>query len=439
MGHSNEKIYGPVNSDDVNAVIPVGSHNWTAMCRSEKINRAALFRPRYADDPGLYLQAADGKFSPAANSMIAGAISQKPASGLWGCPNLGIWVPEFDLRNITPAGYGSMQSIAERTWHVPEPEGRSFDIIDHFIGYDHNAKFRDPLIQANVSKKNTTTNTIQIQLSTPSPAAQPGTISVGNMFGGRGWYFGAVVFRGTNAEGITPSDTMILFGSGTAINGNEATTVTITDEDTPPGSTETYYYRIIPFVCDRANVTSAADTTFYSIRMSDEYPGMYTLKAGDSATGGGVRDYILLWADVASSRRYPMPNDTEVSITPSTYHPDVAVTFRARPEGKGAGPLKDQYSRVEMTFSRYVGGVPEQTTYTWRRNGASPDDNVLKRDTQKDNVGGFEDYLFFTIDSASFLQNMLDLSEIEMTADFYYNDGTADYGLWGTFIPEDSL
>lgn len=447
--HSNGLITNPINTDDVGTVIGDSSHDVATLCTNEdKINPDALFRPRYsANNPGLQLRGSNGKFLAGANAEIAAAISQRPAQGTWGCPACGIWVPEFDLRNITSSNYSTMQSLANQTWFVPVPDkdgNASFKILDHFDGYDHNAKIKVPLISVSVAPRTGGGNTIKMQLSTPSPLNQPNTISVSNLFGtdsgaSKRWYFGAVVFRGTNNEGITPSDAMIVFSSGTAIKSDDTTTVTITKDDTSASASTVYYYRIVPFVCDNANITSATDTTFYGIRMNDKYLGMIELKVGESATGGILKDYYLAWTDVASSRRYPMPDSTVVTITPSTYHPDVGIVFRARPEGKGTGPLKDLYSRVEMTFSRYVNGVLEQITYVWRKTGVLQDDNVLKRDTQKDNTGGFEDYLFFTIDSASFLQGVNDLSEIEMAADFYYNDGTADYGLLGTFIPEDSI
>lgn len=450
MGYSSGKITAPVNTDDVSAVLGVTSHDVATLCTHEKLEKsAAIFRPRFSsNNPGLYLVGSDGKFSAAANTEIANNISQKPSSGTWQCPNLGIWVQEFVLRNLTPSYYGNMHSYARSTWFVPIPDKggtASFKILDHFIGYDHNAKIADPIITLDVNRKNSTTNTVQIQMSTPSPASYPGTISVGNMFGtassaSKRWYFGAVVFRGTNAEGITQSDTMLIFGSNVAIKNDAATTVTITKDDTPPNaSTTIYYYRIIPFVCDRASVTSATDTTFYSIHMSDDYPGMYTLKAGESASGGGVKDYTFLWSE-PYDRNYPVVGGKVVTITPSTYHPDIVATFKARPEGKGTAPLKDLYSRVDFILSYYANGVHKETTYTWRRSGALSTDKVMKRDSTKDNTGGFEDYLFFSIeDATSILNSVSSPSEIEIVGDFYYADGSQpDYGLFATWIPDNS-
>lgn len=464
MPNANGKIYSEVVNgvkvgigfDEVSSVLGDASKDEGTLCTSGKINPAAIFRPRFtANNPGLRLIGTDGKFLAAANTEIAAAISQKPPSGAWGCPNLGIWVPEFVLRNLTSSAYSNMHTYARNTWTVPVPDKdgvASFKIIDHFDGYDSNAKFKDPIVHMEVGKKSTTTNTIQIQLSTPSPVNQPGTISVGNMFGGKGWYFGAVVFRGTHPDAIQPSDTMMIFGSGTAIRANDATTVTITKDDAVPSSTTTYYYRIIPFVCNRANVTSALDTTFYSIHMSDTYPGIYSLGVGGSASGGGVKDYSFLWSEpsnmpsasinaTSANQCYPVVNGNKVPITPATYHPGIVATFHARPSGMGTAPLKDMYSRVDFTFSFYVNGKRELITYTWRKSGALSTDNVLTRETSKDNIGGFEDYLFFSVANAAanILNKVSDPSEIELTADFYYADGiNADYGLWGTWVPDNT-
>lgn len=442
MAHSGGLISAPINTDDVSSVLDVASHDVATLCTSSQINPAALFRPRYSSaNPGLQLRGSDGKFLAAANTEIAGNISQRP-SATYQCPNLGIWVPEFALRNLTSSNYGTMHSQARNTWFVPVPDKGgvgSFKILDHFDGYDHNASFKDPVLQVSVTKKNTTTNTIQIMFSTPSPVSQPGVISVGNMFGGKGYYFGAVVFRGTNAEGIQQSDTMIVFSSGTAIKSDAATTVTLSKDDTPPNAaTTTYYYRIIPFVCNKANITSALDTDFYSIHMSDDYPGIYTMKVGDSATGGGVKDYYFAWTEPANTGNYyPTPDGKQVMITPATYHPDIIATFKARPEGMGTAPLKDMFSRIDFTLSLYVNGKHELHEFTWMKSGGSAGNGVLKRDTQKDNVGGYEDYLFFSIDNATNLLNSVDdPSEIEITADFYYTNGiTTDYGLFAIYIP----
>lgn len=344
-----------------------------------------------------------------------------------------------------------MHTYARNTWHIPIPDKgtASFKILDHFIGYDHSAKFKDPVVQCSVTKKNTTTNTIQIQFSTPSPIDQPGVISVGNMFGtalsaSKRWYFGAVVFRGTNAEGITQNDAMIVFSSGTAIKNDGATVVTITKDDIPPNaSSTTYYYRVIPFVCNNPNITSALDTDFYSIHMCDEYPGIYNLKVGDSASGGGVKEYYFVWTEPnITGNKFPTPDGKEVYITPSTYHPGIVATFKARPSGWGTTPLKDLYSRVDFNFSYWANGKHELIIYTWRKSGAQPDDNVLTRETSKDNVGGYEDYLFFSVDSASankMLNAVSDPSLIEITADFYYaNSSYVDYGLWCTWLPDNT-
>lgn len=346
-----------------------------------------------------------------------------------------------------------MHSYARNTWFVPTPDNgtESFKIFDHFVNYDHNAKFQDPVLIASVTKKNTTTNTIQIQFSTPSPLNQPGTISVGNMFGGKGWYFGAVVFRGTNSGGITQNDIMIILGSGVAIKSDAATTVTVTKDDTPPNaSSATYYYRIVPFVCNKANVTSALDTDFYSIHMSDDFIGMYELKVGDSASGGGIKTYAFLWSEPSNMGSatitgtnyinycYPSIDGKKVPITPYTYHPGIVATFKGRPVGFGNAPLKDLYSRIDFHFSFYSGGKHNILTYTWRKSGALTGDKVLTRETSKDNIGGFEDYLFFSVANANDILNAVsDPSEIELTADFYYTNGLdKDEGLWATWIPD---
>ena len=388
MGHANGRITAPVNTDDVRLTIGEPSDDVGTLCTSDRINPAAIYRPRYSrSNPGLQLNAAGF-------TEIAGNISQAPGNG-YVCPAYGVWVPEYNLRNIGATGYSDLFALARKTWHIAAPDSNSFYILDHFAGYRHDARVTPPIISAAVTKRAGGGVILSMVLTTPAPDGA--TLSVSNLFGGKGLYFAAIVLRGTNLEAWTPQDTMIVAGTSTPVSATASTTVSVKIEDPDADMTEDYAYRIIPFVVNKANVTAStlSGTTCYGLRIDGSCKDYMEVKTGVS--GEAVEgQFTLHWNDPQSNGEY-YPDPLDSVKLPTSVHPDAAVVmesawYRTDSDFKGLDRLYKVYDRIDFEFTLYdSSGHREMLVHTWTRNG----DGSATRDTRYDNTGGWEDRMMF--------------------------------------------
>lgn len=428
MGYSNGKITGPVNSDDVSAVLGVASHDWRTLCRSDKINPVALFRPRYSSvDPGLNLGSAgdsDGF------KWIANQIGQAPdgTGAGYGCPAYGVWVPKYNISSTSNSLWNALFTASRRTWYIKPDEtdtngGDSFDILDHFIGYDHDAKVTKPLITASVGENGTSGNTVSVIFTTPAPDGR--TMSISNLFGTSSsaatrWYFGAVIFRSTNKEGWTTSDTMLVMGSPVAISNNGQTTVEVSVNDTGASQTAEYVYRIIPFVCNKANLTSSnlSGTTFYGIGMTKEYAGWMEIKSG-AVQGGEVTVNYFNWKESVNGNYYPVPGNKTLE-SPITTGKAILIAYSETADLGIGKTLWDKYSRVDFTFEvvNTETWVHTFETYTWIKSGGTDGNGALVKDPKHN--GSATDRMLFYINNDSMLTYPREVSLAY--GDFYWTD-----------------
>lgn len=444
MPTSEGRITKPVSIDDVAICLGVGIFDTTTLCRSSKINPDAIFRPRYTSNPGLMLDEAGFQ-------EIAGNISQRPKSHYL-CPRYGVWVPTFALNNSMGSTFMSnLFSASADEWTIKGPEGNSYDRLDNFAGYYHFAKVQKPLNgQPAVVRRNAGGFVISAQLTTPAPDGA--TLSVSNLFGTAPgasvrWYFGLLVFRGLNSETWMPNDVMLVKGSNTAITNNaQPTTVTLSIEDTEADNTQTYYYRIIPFVSNRAGLTkdTLSDTSFYSLKINGDCPSWITKK---TAGGGTTQDpngadvQFFNWKDLSGGEYYPYPGRDDLKWPSYVLSPDLLIVYSEISEERYMkknhsdltynNSLLNKYHRIEFHFTINAQGKPTtEYVYTWLRDDQpyDPDINVIPRDSQRDNIGNFENDLFFYIPQNQFwmqLQSQMGGSLItvsEMFGRFYFQD-----------------
>lgn len=427
MGYGNGRITAPVNSDDVNATINEPSHDWTALCRSSRINKVALYRPRYCTvNPGLYLGNngdSDGfKWIATQNGQIpTGLISE------WGCPRYGVWVPKYNISSTASSLWNALFTACRRAWFIKEPEGDSFDIIDHFAGYYHNARATKPA-SVSVSPNGSSGNRVVVSFTTPSP--DNATMSISNLFGTASsastrWYFGAVVFRGTNKEGWTTSDTMLVGGSTTPISNTSQTTAEVMINDTSASQSAEYVYRVIPFVCNKSGLTSAklVDTTFYGIGIISDYVGWIEVKSG-AVQGVEVRVNYFNWKDANNGNYYPIPGASLSGGTrlasPITTGKAILIAYSETANLGTGKTLWDKYTRVDFTFDVYNNdtGTSSDRVYTWASNGSSMGNSAMRKDPNHN--GSVADRMLFYIadDSMITWPNEVYLAY----ADFYWTD-----------------
>lgn len=440
MGHNNGIITAPVNTDDVSSVLGLSSHDVKTLCMSDKINPACLFRPRYSSIPNLELRdTKSGEGDTNGWNWIKAQISRHP-TGTWACPAYGVWVPDLNLRNFSD--YSALFDACTKSWFIDVPDANSFGILDHFVGYNASAKVINPIVGDPIVNKRTGGGyTITVNFNAPGPDKQ--TLSISNLF--PGWYLGICVLKTTNLEtGTRPSSGgAIIKVSSTEISADSAipTKFSLSVDDASAGTTK-YKYVIIPFVCNKGGATSISGlsgTETYGLRIEEKTCAGYIEVLSDGTVvnpGGAAKDYYFAWNDNSGTDRYPMPDPKVVfKPTPSTYHPDILIVLRIN--NHPGTNIKDAVERVDIQLGIYDdSNVLHLYDYSWLKSGGSGGNGTLTRDTQKDNTGGYEDYLFFTIPSAPGLVNANpDLAE--MTADIYYTDGSHDYGLLATFLSVD--
>lgn len=140
MGHSNGKIYSPINHDDVAETIGVNSYDQNTLCRSANINAQALIQPRYTESPSL--EPEDFK------DMNLGVVPRPADIGqylTWAEGKWGIWLPYIESENIQ-----ELITYCNTAWQLAKPTQKfdgteSYNCLHHFDGYDHNARCVMPL------------------------------------------------------------------------------------------------------------------------------------------------------------------------------------------------------------------------------------------------------------------------------------------------------
>lgn len=140
MGHSNGKIYSPINHDDVAETIGVNSYDQNTLCRSANINAQALIQPRYTESPSLEPEDFE--------NMNLGVVPRPADIGqylTWADGKWGIWLPYIESENIQ-----ELITYCNTAWQLAKPTQKfdgteSYNCLDHFDGYDHNARCDKPL------------------------------------------------------------------------------------------------------------------------------------------------------------------------------------------------------------------------------------------------------------------------------------------------------
>lgn len=448
MGFSNGLITAPVSTTDVAMAIGCNSNDVGTLCTYGNINKAALFCPRFTTTrPELELDS-DGF------NWIASQIGQHP-TGNYVCPAYGVWVPVFTMSSMSTSLWNGIFTTSLKEWYIARPtaDNNSFYCLSHFIGYYALAKITDPIIAPSVSKNSSGGNTVSLTFTTP--AADGKTLSVSNLFGGKGYYFGAVIFRGTNKNGWTTGDTMLVAGTNESISTISSTTIKCSINDTTAESSTEYVYRIIPFVCNRANVTTStlSDTTFYGLKINSDCKAWYEKEIGGVSSGEGAQVQFFNWKEGSNGSYYP--NDKNTAFPPRISTPDIAIAYSETTEDYYAqnsangmpyyNRLLNKYYKIEFVFNVVVnGGSSMEYIFTWLRSGTDPDINKITRDSRYDNTGGYQNELLFYVPVNQFwmaISSMVGSNYIEvedMYANFYYVDYLGYNRMettWSTYIP----
>lgn len=447
MGHSNGIISAPVNTDDVRLTIGENSHDVATLCLSDKINKAALFCPRYVGVPNLQLNV-NGSFSASALNYIRqlNNVRQNYTIGPYG-----VCIPNLQLGNFAQGdstSYDRVFSCARSSWYIARPNAAtgtlpvastSYKTLDHFVGYDHYAQITNPVATASVSVTATGDKQISVVFSVPS--ADGTTLSISNLFGGGGWYFGVIVFRGTNSDGWTTSDVARAASSSTAIGTSSAGyTVTVLDD----ASYDDGYYRVIPFITNKSGVSSTADissafidSTCYGVRIDDSCGSVFTVTAGGSSSGGGsqTQNYIFNWKEGNNGYYYPVPGNNSYTYVSGSDGPGIAIYFQTKYylEVDGSSTLAAALNRVDMILPyRDSDGNNVESVFTWSPSGNvyDPDNDTLYRETKF----GDADKLFFYIKPYQSTP-ILNLGLDEIIGRFYWSNGVTEE-LFATYIPD---
>ena len=206
----------------------------------------------------------------------------------------------------------------------------------------------------------------------------------------------------------------------------------INDTGANADSSVIYYYRVIPFVSNRSGLNSGntIDTTFYGLRISSDFKAWMEIKTGGTSTGSGEeRINYFNFKEGSNGNYYPDENHTQYPANQfgGSITPDIAVAYSEDYDSLHYKSLLDKYSRIDMVFTVYSSGSPMEITYTWRKTGSDPDDNVLTRDGRYDNTN-VNDKLLFYIPAGNFfaviqaMTGSADISISDMYGRFHYKD-----------------
>lgn len=140
MGHSNGKITAPVNTDDISAVIGVNSHDVATLCRSANVNPDSLAKPIRLTVPGS---------KPFSGYNNQGDFNNPVKDSLTESMYLaGYKIPYMNLVQ----GFTWTRFIDRFLYRKWEFQALDYGCMDHFVNYNHNAKFEDaawPIIRCN--------------------------------------------------------------------------------------------------------------------------------------------------------------------------------------------------------------------------------------------------------------------------------------------------
>ncbi len=439
MGYDSKTgiITAPVSVADVSLCLGENSLDVATLCTSGRINPAALFRPRYTSArPDLELNTAGFNY-------LATQTSNHP-TGNYTCPAYGVWVPNLALNNLSQNNqnaYNALFTAARNPWHIAVPDANSFKCLHHFVGYDHGARITKPVVTAVVSNRTAGGHTVTVMLTAPAPDGK--TLSVSNLFGSKGLYFGVAVFRGTDKSGWMPSDRLFVSGATTPVSGTGATTVTLTVEDAEADRTVEYVYRVIPFVCGKPGVTASTltDMVSYGIRIDDTCQPWMELHTAGVSSGTSPGYNYLLWADVSSRTLYPVPGEDiavpAMSLVGIAYE---ATWWRSQTSHSA---LREVFYRIDFEFTCYHRQTGERfvDTYTWTPSGQTMGNGTILRDTRFDYTIGREDLMLFHINNFAPWASGSAYEVSDLLVRFYYYDS---YGnpvfddVFATFVPDAS-
>lgn len=458
MPQANGKIWADVvngvkrgiSTADVSLCIGENSLDETTLCLSSKINKAALFCPRYIMAPGIDLME-NGAFSKTALDHIKSQISQI-RSGYTVGP-YGVCVPDMQLNNFASGNstsYTRVFDCARQSWYIARPNAptgnqtvaqTSFKAINHFDGYDHTVKITPPVTTVTVAAQPNGDKLITVVFSVPPTDGK--TLSISNLFlpeGTKKYYFGVIVFRGTNADGWLTSDVVHVSTSNVAIAESTNTigyTVSVYDDATNDNG----YYRIIPFVTDKANVQSVAggsvsqafsNSVAYGIRIDDSCGSVFTVRVGGSTGGGSdVQNYIFTWKEGNNGAYYPVPGNNSYTYTLGTNGPGIAIYFSESSwylQLKAAS-LAAALKQVDMVMP-YTDekGIRHEPVFTWYADTSKT--STLFRDTRYTD----KDKLFFYIKPEKSTP-ILNAGLADIIGRFHWIDGSVDE-LFSTYIPD---
>lgn len=385
----------------------------------------------------------NGAFSKTALDYIKSQISQIRTNYTVG--PYGVCVPEMQLRNfaVGSTSYSHVFACARLSWYIARPNAptgnqtvaqTSFKSINHFDGYDHNAKIKPPVLTATVAEQPNGDKLITVVFSTP--AADGKTLSISNLF--KGYYFGVIVFRGTNADGWLPSDVVHVSTGNTAIGAIAAShTVSVFDD----ASDNNGFYRIIPFVTNKANVQSVAGSSVsqafdgkvaYGIRIDDSCGSVFTVKVGGSSGGENhVQNYTFTWKDGNNGAYYPVPGNNTYVYTLGSNGPGIAIFFSESswyPQLK-APSLAAALKQVDMIMPYTdASGIRKEPVFTWYADTSKT--STLLRDTKYADTNK----LFFYIKPATSTP-MLNAGLTDIIGRFHWIDGSVEE-LFSTYIPD---
>lgn len=267
MPHKNGKIYSEVvngvkvgiNTDDVGAVIGDASHDVKTLCISKRINPAAVFRPRYTSSSTAFVHIGPEEFDTKLKNLVA------PLSGdskiQMKCIKYGIWVPYF---NRLDEGYPYYASRIR--WNPRPCDETQYGDLTHFDGYDHGAKFKNPVqsVVCAVGSK------VQVVFQDNSTSE---SITAQTLFGDSDYaYFGFILYEYqgeapilSGSGAVTPT---VHLDSGNVYMASGQARVVNSNVFAKSG----YNYDIIPIVATDYN----GDYEYYSLNISDSVPGRIT-------------------------------------------------------------------------------------------------------------------------------------------------------------------
>lgn len=244
-----------INTGDVNYVLAAGSHDVKTLCIHKNINPAAVFRPRFM---GGMVHVATSDFQSRLSQLAA------PSSGVSGvtmkCVNYGIWVPYF---NSSANGYPWYAGHIK--WNPRPADSTQFGDITQFDGYNHNAKFKNPVLTVECAKG----SKLKVTFLDNSTGE---SITAKTLFGSNeNAYFGFFVYEYTG-------DGPVLSGSGAVTpklyisNYYVAQTGQMRVVPSDFNVVADKKYDIVPIVA----VDNGGDYEYYSLHISDNVPGIIT-------------------------------------------------------------------------------------------------------------------------------------------------------------------